>query len=294
METRESRHNYEPNNNGSSRLEKNKNLYTDLNHDTLDNFDIHSNTSIIGDQDENQIDVEKIKKILDTRYNTSQQNTVIEKEPTAEEIQKDLENTREYDINAILNKAKTDNVISYEEEKKKKNLNTHYDILKNLDEIVKEEEIEEEVTESDSFGLLSELEESNNIVDLINTIVVNEENKKEEYTNVALDLFEDLKEDDDEIKLKSEKIDQAIKTIEKKEKIEQALEKTKSINMERIKEAEREEIQKEKIKSDDFEKLYDNDEPGETGIIIKIILVLLIIGFIVGMYLFIEAFLTIQ
>ena len=49
-----------------SRVSKNSDLYKQINDSELDNFNVHSNATVIGNQ-EREIDVEQIKKILDKR-----------------------------------------------------------------------------------------------------------------------------------------------------------------------------------------------------------------------------------
>ena len=53
-----------------SRVSKNSDLYKQINDSELDNFNVHSNATVIGNQ-EREIDVEQIKKILDKRYNSA-------------------------------------------------------------------------------------------------------------------------------------------------------------------------------------------------------------------------------
>ena len=52
----------------SSRTRKNEELYKEISKSELENYEIKSNTTVIG-ENKNEIDVEKIKKILDTKYN---------------------------------------------------------------------------------------------------------------------------------------------------------------------------------------------------------------------------------
>ena len=52
----------------SSRYHRNEDLYKEISKNDLETFDIKSNATVIGDNN-NEIDVEHIKKILDTKYN---------------------------------------------------------------------------------------------------------------------------------------------------------------------------------------------------------------------------------
>ena len=144
----------------TSRTKKNENLYKEISKNELDNFEIKSNSTVIG-ENKAEIDVEKIKKILDTRYNEVPKRKSIRLEPSETEEEKEKEITKEYDINVVLEKAKENKNENYEEERLKQLKNTQYDILNSL-KISKEDKKEPEIPKS------SDLEE------LINTIAFNE------------------------------------------------------------------------------------------------------------------------
>ena len=59
---------YEEPENLMTRTTRNQDLYKDISKSELENYSIKSNATILGDN-KNEIDVEKIKKILDTKYN---------------------------------------------------------------------------------------------------------------------------------------------------------------------------------------------------------------------------------
>ena len=69
METRIKKYNESS---SMSRVAKNTDLYKQINDSELDNFNVHSNATIIGNQDR-EINLEQIKKILDKRYNNAPQ-----------------------------------------------------------------------------------------------------------------------------------------------------------------------------------------------------------------------------
>ena len=54
--------------NVNSRFRKNEDLYKEINKGELNSYSVKSNATVLGDNN-NEIDVEKIKKILDTKYN---------------------------------------------------------------------------------------------------------------------------------------------------------------------------------------------------------------------------------
>lgn len=163
----------------NSRYYKNEDLYKEINKSELNSYEVKSNATILG-ENKNEIDVEKIKKILDTKYsNTPKRRTIrLEETPQEEEIK---EITKEYDINIFLEKAKEQKVDNYEEERLKRLRDTQFDILKNLN-VEKKEDIEDDI-------------EEDNLKSLINTIAYNENSKSN--TDSSLDILSDLKGNDD-------------------------------------------------------------------------------------------------
>ena len=181
-----------------SRSEKNKDLYEQIKNSDIDKFDLHSNATII-DEDVNRIDVDKIRDMLDKRY----RDTIPRRSITIKEEQTDLEeklqDTKEYDINAILEKAKQTQNVDYEKERLKKVHDTQYDILKKLN-IDNEDELPHEMEDSEE-----------NIVNLINTITALEMKNKESSGNTtALDLLSDLKDSDTETIYKTMELDKEL------------------------------------------------------------------------------------
>ena len=87
-----------------SRTSRNQELYKEISKTELNNYEVRSNATIIGDNKGN-IDVEKIKSILDTHYKDAPKRKSIKLE-NIEETVKPVEETKEYDINVILNKAR--------------------------------------------------------------------------------------------------------------------------------------------------------------------------------------------
>ena len=146
------------------RVAKNRNLYDEMKNTDLDNFDIASNAKVIGDNN-SQIDIDKIKEILEKNYQAPQRRSLKMDIPEDEEYV--MEKTREYDINSILEAARQEKEVDYEEERLKKVRDTQYDILKNLEL----EASEKETTKKNKEELL----------ELINTINLNEvQNKAKE------------------------------------------------------------------------------------------------------------------
>ncbi len=193
----------------NSRTNRNKNLYKEVSKLELEDFDLNSNASVIGTNTDN-INVEEIKDILSKKYKdgTRKKSFGDTEEISLPKI--NLDETREYDLNSILSKAKEKKENNYEEERLKKVRN--YDILKDLDIINKDDEIEEEdldqiiekkETIKAEIGTEKTKEE---LEDLIDTISAKELIKEEGELIVTgemdpLDILSDLRGDDDSTKV---------------------------------------------------------------------------------------------
>ena len=171
-----------------SRVAKNSSLYKEINDSELDNFNVRSNATVIGNQDK-EIDVEQIKKILDKRYNSAPRRRSIRIEPQEEVSRISVDDTKEYDLTKVLEKAKDEKVETYEENRAKKLRNTQYDILNNLNLDASDEEVKEE----------KKIDPEENLMNLINTITINEAKKQEGKKDDVdpLDILTDLKGEDD-------------------------------------------------------------------------------------------------
>ena len=256
-----------------SRVAKNSSLYKEINDSELDNFNVLSNATVIGNQ-EKEIDVEQIKKILDKRYNSAPRRRSIRIEPQEQVSRLDNDDTKEYDLTKVLEKAKDEKVETYEENRAKKLRNTQYDILNNLNLEAKEEEIKEE----------KKIDPEENLMNLINTITINEA-KKQESKKVdvdPLDILTDLKGEDDTQVYDS--ITTVTNITEIKEKEKEKIESNKD------KEIDNSFYTENLFKKKDFEedsKDFIDDE--KLGIGIKILIALVIIVFVVGLVLFIKS-----
>lgn len=177
-----------------SRTEKNKDLYEQIKNTDIEKFEVSSNAKVI-EEDINSIDVNKIKDMLDRQYRNELGRKTILENVVEEEVEEKLVDTKEYDINAILEKAKKTQNVDYEKERLKKVHDTQYDILKNLNIDETPEEIED--TEE-------------NIVNLINTITALELKHKNEGNTTALDILSDLTDNDTESIYKTMELDKEI------------------------------------------------------------------------------------
>lgn len=274
METRIKKYNESSN---MSRVAKNTDLYKQINDSELDNFNVHSNATIIGNQDR-EINLEQIKKILDKRYNNAPQRKSIRIEPQEEVTRLDNEDTKEYDLTKVLEKAKDEKVETYEENRAKKLRNTQFNILNNLniDDEKKEENEEKKYNPEE------------NLMNLINTITINEAKKREEKKDDVdpLDILTDLKGDDDTQVYESVKTS-VTSITEIKEKEDNNNKETKKEELDNSFYS-TDMFKKKDFEDDDNEDFLDNDK---VSIGIKILIALVIIVFLVGLFLFLKSFL---
>ncbi len=278
--------------NKMSRVSRNVELYKEINESELDSFSVKSNATVIGNQ-EPEIDIEKIKKILDTKYNEAPKRRSIRVEPREEESKLiDDVPTKEYDLNVILEKAKDEKTETYEEARSKKLRNTQYDILNNLkidDNKYKNDENIEEVRDKPEMKKAEE-----DLMELINTITINEARIKEEHQKNAedvpdidpLSILEDLKGDENTAVY--EKMTEEIKV---KASTSEALSKEKvpeNNNDNRIDDSfyTNNLFNKKDFEDDNDDFLDDN----KLSVWVKILIALVVIAFLVGMFIFLKSF----
>ncbi len=192
----------------SSRTNRNKNLYKEVSNASIEAFDLNSNVSVIGDSTEN-ISLDEIKDILSEKYKENPRKKSFGDTDEIALPKINLDETREYDINSILEKAKEKKEVNYEKDRLKKVRNTQYDILKSLDIMNNEEEIEDEEIEekpTDRRPAPNKEEEEKKLLDLIDTISAKELIENESSLEVTgeldpLDILSDLKGDDENTKV---------------------------------------------------------------------------------------------
>ena len=148
-----------------SRVEKNDSLYENIKDSELSRLKTNSNIKVI-ESNGKTIDIEKIKKyISESSSSQIKRRTPLIIEEKEEVEENKIEQTREYDINSILEKAKKNREIDYERERYKKLRDTQYDILSKIN-IYNEKPVEEKEEEEDLNT------EERTLVDLINTITI--------------------------------------------------------------------------------------------------------------------------
>lgn len=261
-----------------SRMQRNSNLYKEIGKTDLDNYEVRSNATVIGDNSKGSIDVEKIKSILDTHYKDAPRRKSIQivETSTLTEIENPVHETKEYDINVIIDKAKENKEEDYNIQRAKKLHNTQYDILSNLDINLKDYVEDYEEPESKSTSNPAKLQE------LINTITLNEKDIKakkeiiESGEGDPLDIFEDLKGSDNTAVLDGlqEKTEELVSEIEKT--------RTTSFDKEFF-------TKTNAFKKDDFES-FEEDVEGKTSWLVKLIIFLLFVVLIGGILILVKQF----
>jgi hypothetical protein len=196
----------------SSRIKKNQDLYKEVGNLELHEFDLNSNASVIGDSNEN-IYIDEIQDILSEKY---REDTRRKSFGDTEEISLpkiNLDETREYDLNSVLEKVKETKETSYEDNRLRKIRSTQYDILKDLDNLTNDEDIEdedldlydnknvdvpEEKSQDDEYTKTKQSSEEE-LLGLINTIVSKEKKYDSESFGELdpLDILSDLRGDED-------------------------------------------------------------------------------------------------
>lgn len=255
----------------SSRVHKNEELYKEISKSEIDGYEVKSNATILG-ENKNEIDVDKIKKILDNKYNEIPKRRSIRLEDTEEEKEEE-ETTKEYDINVVLEKAREQKSENYEEERLKKLRDTQFDILKNLDiEKAKKESEQEE---------LDDLEEDN-LKSLINTIALNEKNSA---TNTSLDILSDLKGSGNTEVLTGLKEEVAKKDGEETEELSKTDTNTSTTNL-----VNSFYTSSNAIKKKDFEDIDEDfsKDMESSNVFIKVVIGIIVLVFIAGVILLIK------
>lgn len=260
-----------------SRTKRNDQLYKEINKEKLENFDVRSNATVIGNN-RNNIDVEKIKSILDMHYNDAPRRRSIRIETPKEEKKPILE-TKEYDINVILNKAKEEKVESYQDVRSKRLHDTQFDILQKLD--LKREDFIEDYDGDSAVDIKKSDTAAQKLQDLINTITMNEEDfkqskKEKEASGDPLDMFEDLKGSEDTVTLEGlqEKTEEMIKTMSSATAMDSSFF-----------------TKQDKLKNKDFEDFRDIED-SSSGAFVKVLIALLIVVFILGIVILVKTLLT--
>ena len=249
----------------NSRTQKNQSLYDEVRNSAMTEFDVNSNISII-DDNADHINVAKIRKILDKKYNDDLPKRRSIQLPQEDEqiIDEPLGDTKEYDINAILQKAKQGKNIDYNRERLKKVREAQFDILNNLDlEFKKVDETKNNKNK----------EAEDNLFNLINTITELElKNKTSNYKEAseALDLLSDLKDE--------QVTDDEDENEDSDKKMENSLEKKNNDRDSHIEKT----LSKLNIDISSYDDFSDISKRDNGMLFIKIVIFLIVISLVIG------------
>lgn len=214
-----------------SRSEKNKDLYQNVNKSEISRFKTYNNATVI-DEGAKDIDLNKIKNYVDAlnssdsmkkRRSLLEDKGLYEQKPTLEE------QTKDYDINSILDKARETREKDYEQDKYKKLRDTQFDILSKLKVMDDGSSIKD-----DKFNT-----EEKTLINLINTVADNKnkndllselQEEKEELEKENKELFEELQKTKEQEKMKDFITEEVSKELSKKENKEQTKPNVKEVD----------------------------------------------------------------
>ena len=200
-----------------SRLKRNQELYRKVSTLDIEDFDINSNISVLGDNT-NNIDIGKIQNALKEKYHEVPRKKSFGDTDEIDLPPIKLDETREYDINVILEKAKEEHETDYEEERLKKARSTD-EILDGLESIERKEE---------KTGIKADDEEElKTLIDTINAkeLIDEEENLEVSGDMDPLDLLSDLKGDDDNTKVLGALVDEVNEEVVEEDTMDDVLNK---------------------------------------------------------------------
>lgn len=282
MKTRMEKYYDEENTNLLLRSQKNEKLYENISNVEVEDYRLDNNETILGSNAQN-IDVEQIKRILDTKYNKEpkRRSIVLEEEP--EEAIISLDETREYDINAILERARNEKEVDYDKERVKKIRDTQFDILNSL-ELDKKEEPKESTP-------VIEKKENDELLELINTINMRELNCQNDEELNPLDILTDLKGNDDTVIIGGAREEESINETSPIMSLEEA-DKIKPLIKE---ETSRDLSNTLAFTQSDFDDFNDlKKEVKSSRALIYVIIVLVSLVLIAGLVIFLNKFLNMQ
>lgn len=265
------------NSNNYSRVNKNTSLYEDVKRSELSRVNNNTNVRII-EQNGKTIDLEKIRKYINEVNNEprskrsvlsiSKEEKTIESKPTPEKV---------YDINSVLEKARSGREVEYSSERYKKVRSDEYDILS---KIKMYEDVKEDIDETPELNT-----EEKTIVDLINTVTVHKGD---------LNLLEELMGEGETTKpISEEQKDLSFKDVIDKETTSESLISEKVMN-ENTKEFEKTKelvnlkekmtdidnsfyTSSMKFNKDDFEGFEELEKSVKKGSFFKVILIIILV-----------------
>lgn len=260
-----------------SRVNKNTSLYEDVKRSELSRVNNNTNVRII-EQNGKTIDLEKIRKYINEVNNEPRskrsvlsipkEEDTIESKPTPEKV---------YDINSVLEKARSGREVEYSSERYKKVRSDEYDILSKIKIY---EDVKDDISDTPELNT-----EEKTIVDLINTVTVHKGD---------LNLLEELMGEGETTKpISEEQKDLSFKDVIDKETTSESLISEKVMN-ENTKEFEKTKelvnlkekmtdidnsfyTSSMKFNKDDFEGFEELEKSVKKGSFFKVILIIILV-----------------
>ena len=162
MNSRMDKYNYDKK--PTSRTDRNKDLYNEINKTELTKYDSFSNAKVI-DESAKEIDLDKIKKYVEkiNSGDITERKSLLDATENISERKIREEEEKDYDLISVLEKAREKREVDYQKERYKKLRDTQYDILSNL-RIPDKKEINDE----EKYNT-----QEKTLIDLINTVALN-------------------------------------------------------------------------------------------------------------------------
>lgn len=199
--------------NQESRTDKNQRLYNEINNQELSRVKTTRNYKVI-EEHPKEIDIEKIKKYISSlNEEPEERKKIVINDPV--NIKEEPEEPKIYDINSIIEEAKSKKESLYEEDKYKKLHGNEYEILKKLDNYNQKLEKEEEEFNTNERTL----------IDLINTVTMKKEENSDllselttsdnENTVIMKPIKDEIKEEPEEKKKEENKLTNTLSSVDK-------------------------------------------------------------------------------
>ena len=177
-----------------SRVKKNANLYRRIDASAIYDIEINQPEEVI-ESNTSTIDVEKLKSMLDKKYRDPSSNTLKDVDHKPVDRQINLEETREYNLDEILNKAKANDDTDYGVERLKKLSDTNVSILDGLN-IKDNDTSKDEINGAEKLNKSKVSSDSKKLIELIDTINLKEQEGYDALLNESNNNYDDDTRDD--------------------------------------------------------------------------------------------------
>lgn len=177
-----------------SRVKKNANLYRRIDASAIDDIETNQPEEVI-ESNTSTIDVEKLKSMLDKKYRDPSSNTLKDVDHKPVDRQINLEETREYNLDEILNKAKANDDTDYGVERLKKLSDTNVSILDGLN-IKDNGTSKNEINGDEKLSKSKVSSDSKKLIELIGTINLKEQEGYDALLNESNNNYDDDTRDD--------------------------------------------------------------------------------------------------